>query len=294
MKRGMERPSSTDGERRKTVNKEEIEKRIRLGRDFITDIPTEDEEDYVTDQYLHLPQPPLVKAPMREESLVLPRDFNSLAIDGDFLHIVNSRSSHRVYTEEGISLEALSYLLWCTQGIKGLRGKSYATLRTVPCGGARHEFETYMIVRNVSGLEPGLYHYLPMTHSVECLTVADDAKLKEEISVSLCEQKWASKADVVFYYSAVHYRVEWRYGIHAHRVMLIDAGHITENLYLACTSIGLGGCAVGALETPYSNDLFGLDGEEETIFYAMPVGTIKMEDEQKEKDFYAFVREEGL
>jgi len=230
----------------------------------------------------------------KSEQVQLPTDFDTLKIDDDFLHVINSRRSHRVYTEEPVSLTTLSYLLWCTQGIKEIRGRSYATIRTVPCGGARHEFETYMIVRRVEGLAPGLYHYLPMNHSVELLRAEDDDAMKEEISVSLCEQSWASKADVVFYYSSVHYRAEWRYGIHAHRVMLIDAGHITENLYLASTSLGLGGCAVAAVDIPYSNKLFGLDGAEETIFYSMPVGTIKPEDEQKEQDFYAFVKEEGL
>ena len=185
------------------MKKEEIEQKIRAGRAFITDYPEYDEGDYLTDQYLHLPQPPLVKAAMRDKSeqVQLPTDFDTLKIDDDFLHVINSRRSHRVYTEEPVSLTTLSYLLWCTQGIKEIRGRSYATIRTVPCGGARHEFETYMIVRRVEGLAPGLYHYLPMNHSVELLRAEDDDAMKEEISVSLCEQSWASKADVVFYYS---------------------------------------------------------------------------------------------
>ena len=49
------------------------------------------------------------------------------------------------------------------------------------------------------------------------------------------------------------------------RMVMCDAGHITENLYLACTSIGLGGCAIGAVNGKVSDEAFGLDGEEKNL-----------------------------
>lgn len=276
------------------MDEKEIKRRIDMGRAFVTKFAYEEdtEEGYLTDQELKKPQPPLTKAPMTDAAIDLPSDFGALEIDNDFLHVINSRKSHRVYTQERMTVLQLSYLLWCTQGIKSVRGKSYATLRTVPCGGARHSFETYMAVQNVDGLKDGLYHYLPMTHQIEYLGASED--MKGFISVSLCEQNWACKANVVFYYSCVFYRAEWRYGIWAHGPLLIDSGHITQNLYLAATSIGLGGCAIAAVDPASANKEFGLDGVEETIFYAMPVGTIRAEDAEAEEDFYAFVREQGL
>ena len=248
--------------------------------------------DYKSDQELKKPQPALVKAPMSDQIIDLPMDFEGIEKETDFLTIVNSRSSHRVFTEETMSLKQLSYLLWTCQGIKDIRGKSYATLRTVPCGGARHQFETYMAIQNVESLEDGLYHYLPMGHKIEFLKKVDD--LRDFINVSLERQIWVERANVVFYFSIDFYRVEWRYGIYAHNVAQIDAGHITENIYLASTALGLGGCAIGSVDGKYCDEVFGLDGENETIFYAHPVGTVSVKDEQKEKDFYAFVKEQGL
>lgn len=276
------------------MNEDAIRSRILLGRSFITKFGDDAgvDEDYATDQELKRPQPPLAKAPMADSAIDLPADFQSLPIDNDFLHIINTRRSHRVYTGEAMSLLQLSYLLWCTQGVQSLRGKAYATLRTVPSGGARHPFECYMAIRNVDGLAEGLYHYLPMTHQIEFLGCPEDIGLL--ISRSLCEQDWACRANVVFYYSCVYYRAEWRYGIWAHSPILIDSGHVTENLYLAATSIGLGGCAIAAVDPEAANVPFGLDGAEESIFYAMPVGTIRREDRAAEDAFYAFVREEGL
>ena len=276
------------------MNEDAIRSRILLGRSFITKFADDTgvDEDYATDQELKRPQPPLAKAPMTDSAIDLPTDFDALAIDNDFLHVINSRRSHRVYTGEVISLLQLSYLLWCTQGVQSLRGKAYATLRTVPSGGARHPFECYMAIRKVEGLAEGLYHYLPMTHQIEFLGCPED--MGGFVSRSLCEQDWACRANVVFYYSCVYYRAEWRYGIWAHAPILIDSGHVTENLYLAATSIGLGGCAIAAVDPEVANGQLGLDGQEESIFYAMPVGTIRREDRAAEDAFYAFVREEGL
>lgn len=269
---------------------EEIRALIEKGRSFLH--KNEEVEGYQTDQQLRKPQPPLVKEAMRDTNIALPTDFDQLDIVNDFLYIINHRSSHRVYTQEKMSLLELSYLLWCSQGVKEIRGKSYATLRTVPCGGARHEFECYFAAQNIEGLEDGLYHYLPMIHAIEFLKPVED--LKGFISESLEGQAWAGKANVVFYYSFVCYRAEWRYGIYAHPMIMADAGHITENLYLASESIHMGGCAIGAITENILNEAFELDGEEEFMIYAMPVGKISESDTQAEKDFYAFVKEQGL
>lgn len=270
------------------MEEKEIQQRIHNGRNFMK---TEmDVEGYTSDQDLKKPQPPLYKEQIRETSIPLPKDFNHLSIEKDFLKIINSRCSHRVYTQEAMTLEELSYVLWCSQGVKDIRGKKYATLRTVPSGGARHAFETYLAIRNVEGLPQGFYHYLPMTHSLECI---DESNVGNFIGASLSEQIWADKCAVCLYYSMVAYRAEWRYGIFAHRVALIDAGHVTENVYLACESIGLGGCAVAALDGKSCDKKFQLDGEEEFIFYSMPIGHVKKDDKQAEDVFYAFVKEEN-
>ena len=276
------------------MKEDAIRDRILLGRSFITKFgdDTGVDEDYATDQELKKPQPPLAKAPMRETAVDLPTDFSGLTPDNDFLHVINSRCSRRVYTQETMTLLQLSFLLWCAQGVKAVRGKAYATLRTVPSGGARHPFECYLALQKVEGLEDGLYHYLPMKHQLEFLGCPED--LKGFISDSLCGQDWACKANAVFLFSCVFYRAEWRYGIWAHGPVLMDSGHVTENLYLAATALGLGGCAIAAVDPEPANKALGLDGKEESIFYAMPVGTVKTDDRAAEDAFYAFVREEGL
>lgn len=269
---------------------------IAKGRAFTRGYRKDDPYDalFESDQQRKLPQPPLVKAPVTpaEDHIPLVREFSGLHHKESLQEVIRDRKSARVYTQEEMTLEQLSYLLWATQGIKDIRGKSYATLRTVPCGGARHEFETYLMVRKIDGLKPGAYHYLPMEHSLEYLHPVADAE--NAITESLSGQSWGVKANVVFYWSMVPYRAEWRYGIYAHRTALLDAGHIGQNLYLACTDVGLGCCAIAAFSHEKCCELFDLDGEEEYIVYTVPVGTVRDSDKAAENAFYSFVEEEGL
>ena len=278
------------------LEKEIQEQLIAKGRSFTRGYRQGDpyEDSFQSDQELKRPQPPLVKAPVtsKENWIMLSRDFSGLEIKNNLVSLIRDRRSARIYTQEEMTLDQLSFLLWATQGVKGIRGKAYATLRTVPGGGARHEFETYLLVRNVTGLNPGAYHYLPMEHALEFLHAVDD--LDNVVTETLSGQSWAAKANVVFYWAMVAYRCEWRYGIYAHRPALIDVGHVGQNLYLGCTGLGLGCCAIAAFEHEKCCDVFGLDGEEEYIVYTVPVGTIRDSDKKEEQAFYQFIEDEGL
>lgn len=275
----------------KDFTPEMLEEIRETSRSYMKADFTREPADFKSDQQQMLPQPPLVKEPVSEERIDLPRDFKPLGLEKDLLGVIFNRCSSRVYTDEPMTLLELSFLLWATQGIKNIRGRKYATIRTVPCGGARHPFETYLIVRKVEGLKPGKYHYLPMLNQLEFLGEIED--IDNVVNESMCGQKWAVKSSVIFYWSYVAYRNEWRYGYFNHRVSLIDMGHVGEALYLACAATGLGTCGIGAYEQTLCNELFGLDGKEEYIVYTETVGTIREEDKGAEKDFYKFVEEAG-
>lgn len=269
------------------MDDKKIKELTQNGRKFMR--KWQGEEEFVSDQMKKLPQPPLVKEATSENIIALPKDFTAIDTKKDFLSIINGRKSNRVFTQEMMNLHELSYILWVCQGVKEIRGNNYATIRTVPSAGARHGFETYIMALNVEGLKNGKYHYLPMQHALEFM--GEQASL-EEVSESLFGQTWASKAGVILYFSCVAYRCEWRYGIHAHRPALIDAGHVGQNVYLACSALDLGTCAIAALDSEQCNAMFALDGEEEFAVYAFPIGKIKAEDKAKEDAFYAFLKEE--
>ncbi|MCM1989032.1 SagB/ThcOx family dehydrogenase [Oceanirhabdus seepicola] len=226
-----------------------------------------------SDQQLQKPQPPLQK-PYNENNEVidLPEVNESILTKTNIFDIFTDRVSHRKFTDESISLEELSFLLWASQGVKDIKGDNYCTMRTVPSAGARHPFETYIVVNRVEGLKSGVYRYLALTHQLACVFEKED--LEEKIAQVTLGQKFAGKSAVTFVWSVVPYRGEWRYSVVAHKPMVLDAGHVCQNLYLACEAIGCGTCAIAAYDQKEIDEFLNLDGEDEFVIYVSPVGKI--------------------
>jgi len=89
------------------------------------------------------------------------------------------------------------------------------------------------------------------------------------------DQPFVGQAAACFIWSAVPYREEWRYGTQAAKGILLDAGHVCQNLYLACESIGCGTCAIAAYRQEELDRFLGLDGEDELVVYLAPVGKVE-------------------
>jgi nitroreductase len=68
--------------------------------------------------------------------------------------------------------------------------------------------------------------------------------------------------------------MEWRYHIAAHKVIALDAGHVCQNLYLACTAITGGTCAIAAYHQELMDRLVHVDGSDEFVIYLAAVGKI--------------------
>jgi len=231
-------------------------------------------ENFKTDQMKKLPEPILQKSVDENAELIelIPHEEINIQNDNLMANIL-SRRSHRVFTNEALSLEEFSFLLWATQGVKEViqrEGRDYACLRTVPSAGARHPFETYLVVHNVESLKPGLYRYLGIEHKLAFLGEIDDQQKK--MTEAALGQQFAGKCSVVFIWSIIPYRSEWRYYVATHKSALIDAGHICQNLYLACEGIGAGTCAIAAYDQDKTDKLIGVDGKDEYTVYMSPVG----------------------
>jgi SagB-type dehydrogenase family enzyme len=223
-----------------------------------------------SDQQLRIPHPVLEEpAPADAAHIALPAAQSMTLGNMSVREAIARRQSRRQFTEEPLSLEELAYLCWATQGVREVAASGVATLRTVPSGGARHPYETYLVVRNVAGVEPGLYRYLALSHEL-CLLRAGD--LTEEALAGCNGQRMAAACAVLFCWVAVPYRAEWRYPIVAPKLIAQDSGHICQNLYLACESIGCGTCAIGAYNQPAMDSFLGVDGEHMFAVYAAPVG----------------------
>ncbi len=260
------------------MDNDKINLRIMELREMMKAYSGED-DGVVSDQIAGLPQPPLEKVSMGTKFIPLTRNFDHIIQNNNLLNIINTRTSKRKYTQESLTLDELAFLLWATQGVKEIIGKQRkATLRTVPSAGARHPFETYLLINRVEGLEQGIYHYLASEHKLEYIKTIEAQT--DRVSEAYCGQTFFGNAAVDFVWTVFPYRSEWRYDIYAQKYALIDVGHVCQNLYLACEAIGCGTCAIGAYDQGLADGLLDLDSkpsydnDNEFVVYAASVGKV--------------------
>ncbi len=242
------------------------------GRYFLTD-RIRDEVNFYCTRQSEGGEPPPVQKPARQGSAIIPLpspDTWSIA-SCDLQTAIASRESHRKFTRAPLELEELAFLLWSTQGVRKVLHEA-AVLRTVPSAGCRHPFETYLGILNVTGLEPGIYRYLPLDHAL--VYERDIPNLPGYLTAACRGQAFAGRAAVTFIWTAVMARTEWRYAEASYKVIALDAGHVCQNLYLACETIGCGTCAIAAYNQGLADELVGVDGNEELTVYIAPVGKI--------------------
>lgn len=245
-------------------HREFLQDRLRLTIDFRR-----------TDQHQGIEPPPLQEPPRPDQPLIpLPGPETFKAFAGtDLLAAIENRRSHRRFKPQALTLAELALLLWATQGIQSILGPGTA-LRPVPSAGCRHAFETYLLISRVEDLPPGLYRYLPVDHALVCERLLEPAQLRAALVPATLNQSFVASAPVTFAWTTLPYRMEWRYDLAAHRVIAIDAGHLCQNLYLACEAITAGTCAIAAYNQDLMDELLGVDGEEEFCIYLAPVGKV--------------------
>jgi SagB-type dehydrogenase family enzyme len=224
----------------------------------------------VSDQRRGAPPPPLqVEPPAGAEIVALPAPGEIDVPPLDLRAAIEGRRSVRRYSAAPLTLAELSYLLWCTQGVREVQG-DYVTLRTVPSAGARHALETYLLVNRVVGLQPGLYRFLALGH--ELAVVSLEPGLAAAVTQACWGQRMVLDSAVTWIWTAVAYRMTWRYGQRGYRYMHLDVGHACQNLYLAAESIAGGVCAIAAFSDEDMNRLLGVDGREQFAIYVATVG----------------------
>lgn len=221
----------------------------------------------------HLEPPPIQKPyPDGAKLIQLPEPDFLEDHQVSFLELMELRCTIREYADTPLTMKELSYLLWCTQGIKMVLPAG-ATKRTVPSAGARNALETYLYIDKVEGLEPGLYRFLAVEHAL--LPVKLGGSVREWLAPAFNKLNMYRNSAVTFIWTAVLERMEYYFGGRALQYIYIDAGHVCQNLYLAAYTIKTGVCAIGHFNDIELNQLLGLDGEAEFAVYAAHVGKVK-------------------
>jgi len=203
---------------------------------------------------------------MHESSDVLklpaPKTGGPLSLEQAFL----KRRSVRDFADSPISLSELSQLLWAAQGVT--RDGLY---RNAPSAGALYPLELYVAAGNVADCSPGIYRYLPGQHA---LTRVYDRDVRAELSRAALGQSCVARGSCVIVIGAVFSRITSKYRDRGVRYAHMEAGHVSQNIYLQAAALGLGTVAVGAFNDERVRSVMRMEDNEAPL-YIMPVGKPK-------------------
>lgn len=188
---------------------------------------------------------------------------SAVALTEPLSQLLSRRYSQRDYSAAPLTLAELAALLWAAQGMTQHDGR-----RTAPSAGALYPLELYCVVGDISGLDPGVYHYRPALHAL-AQHLSGDRRV--ELADAALDQDWIAAAPLVLVFAAVFIRTTRKYGERGVRYVHIEVGHAAQNVCLMAGSLGLGSVTVGAFDDAIVQALLQLPKSEAPL-YLLSVG----------------------
>jgi len=189
-----------------------------------------------------------------------------------FDEVIQARRTQRNFADCEIPIASLSLILHQTYGITGetpIPGGGTQHFRSAPSGGAMYPAEIYMGIRKVEGVPSGIYHYNVRDHALELLSSGNP---EQPLHEAFCQQEYAVQASVIMMISGVMPRNKRKYGERGYRYILLDVGHLAQNLYLSCTAQNFAIMTTCGFFDDELNRLLQIDGVDEAVLYGAFLG----------------------
>lgn len=186
-----------------------------------------------------------------------------------FYELLIRRKTSRVFDRDTpLSLEKLNKMLYYVFGCYGyykMQDKLWMLKKSSPSGGSLHPTEAYILILNVEKLSPGLYHYNVEKHSLVLLKEYTREQAEEHANVFTAGQNYPKDASALFVMTSRFFRNFWKYQQHtiSYKVLLFDAGHLSQTFYLTAAKLELGAFVTGAINASHIEEELSIDGFEE-------------------------------
>jgi SagB-type dehydrogenase family enzyme len=182
-----------------------------------------------------------------------------------------TRVSVRNFSPRPLTLENLATILYYAYGVRrDDKGTAYLrSLRVVPSGGALYPLEIFFHNAHIEGLKPGLYHYNPIQHHLKLL---HEGNHTGKISETIVHPSIVVSASLVLFITAVFERSIFKYKDRGYRFILLEAGHVAQNVNLVATALGLGSINIGGFFDRQVDEFLGLDGLTHSTIYLVAIG----------------------
>ena len=175
---------------------------------------------------------------------------------------LQARRSIRSFSDQALTMQQVSQVLWSMQGLTSDWGG-----RTTPSAHSAYPLELTVVVKNVNGLEPGIYHYIPGENALGMISMGVPDNFDEA-----AVQAAGKGSPVVFYVSGDFAKMAEAFEGESHdENVYLEAGHAGQNVYLQVESLGLGTVVMGGFNPVLMHEVLDLPSQE-VLIYQIPVG----------------------
>lgn len=225
-------------------------------------VPEQTSEMLSKTYYKEYPRFPKIELPVFE------------ANNEDFIDVLSKRRSFRKFSSKKVDIGDISKLLYYAAGIQLVDEKNGKALRYYPSAGGRYPLEVYLVSKKVNGLEKGVYHYNVKLHTLEVLRKGDyfdSGGIAGEANKMVVEG-----CSFFIIVTAVYGRTEIKYGKTAYKLILLEAGHLGQNIGLISASLNLGSCFLGGYVDKKVNRLLELNEDKEQSLFMVACGDLSV------------------
>jgi SagB-type dehydrogenase family enzyme len=193
------------------------------------------------------------------------------SLDAPLRDAITNRVTARDIAPAPMSLAQLGTVLHAAYGVtrRNDAGEYPRPFRVVPSGGALYPLELYLHTSHVDGLTAGLHHFDPHARALRLLQRGDRA---QQIGDALVQPQLASSLSALVFVTAVFERSVFKYGNRGYRFVLLEAGHVAQNINLVSTALGFGCINIGGFFDRDVDRLLGLDGVCHSTIYLVGIG----------------------
>lgn len=190
-------------------------------------------------------------------------------VEGNLFNQVLSqrRSSGKYVLDNKLTLEAVSYILRCGYGLQSRdanHDKERGENRTVPSGGKRYPLEVYIFLfKRMDGLKPGIYHYSVKDHALEPVSLRS---FSSEDMTKFSPLGCLKMMNGIVCLSSVFRRMSDKYGSRGYRYVLLEAGHVAQNMLLAGTERAVNLLPAGGVNESTLESAIGLNSDEKVVY----------------------------
>jgi SagB-type dehydrogenase family enzyme len=171
--------------------------------------------------------------------------------------ILARRRSMREFAPSPLTDAEVHRLLWAGQGVTDAEGR-----RTAPSTGAQYAIELYAVTPSA------IVRYVPATDDVAAIAAGSR---RSDLQAAAAGQECVGQAPVSIVIAGVVSRLEARYGGHAHGYLLLEAGHVGQNILLEAVALGLGAVPCAKFDAGAVAAVLGLPGDQVPL-EIIPVG----------------------